>query len=246
MTRTISSLTHPLVKDLVRLRQERSMRLERKSVLIQGRKMIAEVSGVIKLIMTTDLAHIPEGVDATEVVLATSEVLHKVAGVESAEGIVAEIAMPQFASLVGLRRVLALDGISDPGNLGTLLRTALAFGWQGVFLLDNCCDPYNDKALRSAMGATLRLPMRLGLAKELQLLAAAEGWHCYVADLQGQRPETITRKQSLLLILGSEAHGPSVECRQFAEAVTLPMQGPMESLNVSIAGGILMYLLADA
>lgn len=245
MTRVLSSLAHPLVKELVRLREERSERTARGSVLIQGKKMITEVAQhtSVKLLMVADESLIPVGVQTQEVVIATPEIVQKVAGVVSAEGIVAEVTLPAPGDLHGLTRVVALDGVSDPGNLGTLLRTGLAFGWQGVFLLENCCDPYNDKAIRSAMGATFRLPLNTGSSAELQSLAQQNDWDCYVADLKGNRPESVARDRPLLLILGSEAHGPSATARQFAKAITLPMAGPMESLNVSIAGAILMYLL---
>jgi TrmH family RNA methyltransferase len=198
---------------------------------------------LVKLLIVADEALIPPGVHAQEVLVATPQIIHKIAGVVSAEGILAEVAMPTSGSLQGYRRVLALDGVSDPGNMGTLLRTALAFGWEGVFLVENCCDPFNDKALRAAMGATFRLPLRTGTFADLQQLVKENGWHCLVADLEGEDPARVDCNQSLLLILGSEAHGPSAAARQLGQAVTLPMKGAMESLNVSIAGVILMFLL---
>jgi len=142
-----------------------------------------------------------------------------------------------------LQRVLVLDGVADPGNLGTLLRTALALGWEGAYLLQNCCDPYNDKALRAAMGATFRLPLRMGTASTLQQLAEEEDWRCWVADLKGESPESVPTQQKIALILGSEAHGVSEACRRLGRAVAIPMPGSMESLNVSTAGAILLYLL---
>ena len=85
--------------------------------------------------------------------------MKKISGMQTPEGLVVEIEMPKPAPLEGLKYLLALDGVSDPGNVGALLRTALALGWQGIFILDESCDPFNDKALRSARGATFRLPL---------------------------------------------------------------------------------------
>lgn len=243
--RDIESLSHPLVKRLVRLREDSAERLERGTVLIQGRKVVAEVGSetTVRLLLVSDERLVPRGLFAQELIITSEAVMQKVAGVRSAEGIVAEVQMPAAATLQGLQRVVVLDGVADPGNLGTLLRTALALGWQGAYLLQSCCDPYNDKALRAAMGATFRIPLRMGTADELAVLAKTEGWRLLAADLRGSAPETIERKQKVALILGSEAHGVSQVCQRMAQPVAIPMPGSMESLNVSIAGAILMYLL---
>lgn len=243
--RDIESLSHPLVKRLVRLRADRADRLESGTVLIQGRKVVAEVGSAttVRLLLVSDERLVPKGLLAEELIITSEAVIQKVAGVQSAEGIVAEVQMPVAATLQGLHRVVVLDGVADPGNLGTLLRTALALGWQGAYLLESCCDPYNDKALRAAMGATFRIPLRMGTADELAVLAKTEGWRLLAADLRGSAPEAIDRKQKVALILGSEAHGVSRACQRMAKPVAIPMPGSMESLNVSIAGAILMYLL---
>ena len=106
------------------------------------------------------------GIAAERYVTATAPVMQKIAGLGSvgAGALAAEAALPPTADLLGgapgqLRRVLALDGVQDPGNLGTLLRTALALGWQAAVLLPGCCDPYNDKALRASRGAVFKLPL---------------------------------------------------------------------------------------
>lgn len=243
--REIESLSHPLVKRLVRLREDRAARLESGTVLIQGRKVVAEVGSgrAVRLLLVSGERLVPKGLMAQELIITSDAVIQKVAGVQSAEGIVAEVQMPVAVTLQGMHRVVVLDGVADPGNLGTLLRTALALGWQGAYLLESCCDPYNDKALRAAMGATFRLPLRLGTADELALLAKEEGWQLLAADLKGVAPEAMDRRQKVALILGSEAHGVSQACQRMAQPVALPMPGLMESLNVSIAGAILMYLL---
>ncbi len=111
-------------------------------------------------------------------VLRVSEpVFAKITGLQSVQGIgaAAEVDLPHDAQLSSmakgtLRRLLVLDGVQDPGNLGTLLRTALALGWQAVYLLEGCCDPFNDKAVRASRGASFRIPLTHGDWDGLQAL----------------------------------------------------------------------------
>jgi RNA methyltransferase, TrmH family len=245
MPKEISSLQHPLVKHLVRLRQNRDYREEHQSVMVEGTALVREVcqQHPAKLIMTYDETFLPAGVKAEEVVLVNEDIMHKVSGVQTPEGIVAEVAMPKPASMKGKRLIMACDGVSEPGNLGAILRTTLALGWDGAFLLNNSCDPFNDKALRSAKGATFRLPIAMGTWKDLQKIIKENRLEPLVADVAGTPLGSIRVKDGVLLVLGNEAHGPSEESRQICQAVKIPMPGEMESLNVAVAGGILMYVL---
>lgn len=245
MAKIITSLQHPLVKHLVKLRDNRHYRDTEKSVMIEGRAIVAEVCSKqpAKVLLTTTLESIPKNVLADEIVLINDAILQKISGVQSPDNLIAEVTMPTHHSMKGLQWVIAFDGISDPGNLGTLLRTALALGWQGAFLLDNSCDPFNDKALRAAKGATFRLPMTMGNWKQLKEVITLNHLKAFVADTTGVSLSTVAKQDSILLVLGSEAHGPSQESLALCEKICIPMPGEMESLNVAVAGGILMYLL---
>lgn len=243
--RTITSLTHPLVKHLVNLRESASYRDINNSVLIQGSKLVKELGAreCLRLLVVAHIDLIPAGIQAAEIVIATEGVLQKISGVMTTEGVVAEVNRPVWHALEGFKKVLALDGISDPGNLGTLIRTALALGWDGIYLLEGCCDPYNDKALRSAMGATFCLPMARGSWPALKELAGIRGWTPVVGDLDGIVVDEMMWDEGILLVLGNEAKGISETARLFCRAITIPMPGTAESLNVAIAGAILMYIL---
>jgi RNA methyltransferase, TrmH family len=245
MLREITSLQHPLVKHLVRLRQNRDYRDEHQSVVIEGAKLIQEVCSHhhTKMILVCDESLIPSGIKTDDTVLVNEDIMHKISAVKSPEGIIAEVALPKNASLHGKRYILACDGISDPGNMGTLIRTALALGWDGAFLLNNCCDPYNDKAIRAAKGATFRLPIGAGSWKELKELAQNNQLKPLLADISGISINQYAAQDSLLLVLGNEAHGASEETQKLCEKIKIPMPGEMESLNVAVAGGILMYHL---
>lgn len=247
MVREITSLQHPMVKHFVRLRQNRDYRDDHQSVVIMGDKMIHEVCSRhhTKNLMVYDPTFIPNGVSADEVLIVNEAVMQKATGMTSSEGMIAEVAMPKQSSLTGMRRIIVCDAISDPGNLGSLLRSALALGWQGVFILSNSCDPFNDKALRAAKGATFRLPMAMGSWETLEQLIQQDRLQPIVADIQGSALDTISKQERVLLVMSNEAHGISEEAKRLCQKVTIPMSGEMESLNVAAAGAIFMYALRN-
>lgn len=245
--REITSLQHELVKHLVRLRQNRAYREEHQSVLISGLKIVSEVCQQqrAKRLITCDESSIPAGMLCDEILVVNEAIMQKISGLAQPEGLLAEVVMPKTDLQVGksLQYLIACDGINDPGNLGNLLRTALALGWQGVFLLGDCCDPFNDKALRAAKGATFRLPLLSGSWEDLNKLIQENQLQPWVADLEGTPLAQIGEQAGVLLVLSNEAHGVSKEAAQICQKVTIPMPGKMESLNVSSAGAILMYVL---
>ncbi|XP_002964839.2 uncharacterized protein LOC9660188 [Selaginella moellendorffii] len=156
-------------------------------------------------------------------------------------------------------RLLILDGIQDPGNLGTLLRTATAFAWDGVFLLPGCCDPFNDKTLRASRAANFRMPIAAGTWPQIQAFGKANAMKFYAgipeqvhsSRLHSKKnsPEALIEKikseKSLCLVLGSEGQGLSDPARRGSQHLTVPMPGKFESLNVAVVGGILMFLLMN-
>lgn len=245
MNDRLTSPQNPKVKHLSHLRQNRDYRDDNKSVLIEGRKIISEVCPFhhTKCIMTYDISFVPPGVEADEIFIVNEAVMRKVSGSQNPEGIIAEVEMPETPSLQGLKWIVAFDGVSDPGNLGTLLRTTLALGWEGVFILDNSCDPFNDKALRAAKGATFRLPIATGNWEQLKKIIQVNKLKPFAANMNGTDLEKVKVDNGILLILSHEAHGVSDEAAEICEYIRIPMPGEMESLNVAIAGGILMYVL---
>lgn len=243
----ISSLQHPLVKHLVKLRQNSDYRYDHHAILIEGIKMISEASSLspFKTILTSTPELIPKQAKAEEILLASPAIIQKISGLQSPEGILAEVTMPKPSSLKEKKYILALDQVNDPGNLGTILRTALALGWGGVFFLEESCDPYNEKALRASRGAVFRLPMARGKWQDLQKIVQENKLKAYVADTEGLPFNQISSSEGILLVLGNEAHGPSQKTLSTCTPITIPMPGKMESLNVSVAAGILLYTLKN-
>jgi len=237
--RLISSLQHPVVKRLVKLRDNRAFRAQEKSVLIVGVTLVSDVAA--RLPLKTLISVDPLPFNAKESYLAPPNVLEKIINISSHDLVAAEVELPEQSSLENLGTIVILDGLADPGNVGTILRTAVALGWEGAFLTPNTADPFNDKALRAARGAPLFLPLKQGSYAELEKLVHQSGMTVYIADIEGKKLTEVSFKKPLALVLGHETQGPSAEARALGQTVSIPMTNQMESLNVATAGAILMY-----
>lgn len=237
----IHSLQHPFVKFLIKLRTDKKIRNEYRQALVIGTKMVEELQNLEYLIVQKGSSY-SKKLKAKESWVVSEAVLKKITGVENPEPVAGVVALPPWDSLHGKNWILGLDNISDPGNLGTLLRSALALDWEGAFITHGSADPYNDKALRSAKGATFRMPMRMGTQEELLDWAIHENMSPVVADLHGSPLEQWQSKKRTLLILGNESLGISPIFKKNFPSITIPMK-KMESLNVATAGAILMYSL---
>lgn len=233
----VTSLQHPIVKTFVKLRTSRKFRYEQQRVVIAGIKQVSEADGVEALILRKGFSL---DKSAKQLYYVTEEILKKITGLETPEPAAAIVSMPAWSTLEGMNKIVVFNGIADPGNLGTLLRTALALGWEGAFLTEQCVDPFNDKALRAAKGATFALPLRIGTTEELMRLM--EDYSAWVADMDGTPLSEVKRSKKMLLILGNEANGVSDELKKGCGSVSIPISG-IESLNVAAAGAILMYAL---
>lgn len=242
VTKEIKSLQHPIVKHLVKLRKEKRYREEKRSLLLEGKKMVYEYQGAVDLLLTTRGTNIPDHLSPKMRFVVSPEIIEKIAGTSSPEPFLAEVPLPSSTNLDEKTCLLALDRISDPGNLGTLLRTALAFGFDGIFLIE-CTDPFSPKALRSAKGATFHLPIQNGSADDLLKLVEKNRLTPYIGDTGG---EDITMTAPLVLILGNEAHGPCETLKNSGKVVAISIESQTESLNVAVAGGILMNKIREA
>lgn len=231
LTKKIDSLQHPLVKRWVKLRTERSYREETQAVLVVGKKIVREIP--VKILISTTPG---PGVHY----LVTDEILKKITGLNQPDGYAAEVEIPKPQMLFGLKYLLILDRIADPGNLGTLLRTALALNWEGVIVTPDTVDLFNDKALRAAKGATFRLPYTCLTHEEIAEFIRKNGIHAFTADTDGKPFEQTSFKPPLALILSNESTGPA---HDIGQKITIPMSGSMESLNVAAAGAILLYAM---
>lgn len=143
---------------------------------------------------------------------------------------------------------VALDGVQDPGNLGTIIRTAVAAGAKGIFLLKGTVDPYNEKCVRSTMSALCNIPIFEDVTlSEFYDFIKDNTIKTYVTSLKNAKPyHTISYPKRTMIILGNEGNGVSREIIEMCDqAITIPMYGDIESLNVSIAAALCMYKVRE-
>lgn len=173
--------------------------------------------------------------------------LAELAGTDTPQGIIAVAEMPgstlrTLDVLTGDAVLLLLDAVQDPGNLGTLVRTAEALGAGGIVMLPGTVDPWNPKAVRAAMGSTFRVPIIPAGWEDLAPWLRERGYHVLAAAMGGapvQRP-----RGRVALVVGNEGAGISPETMEHADArVGIPLRGRAESLNVAAAAAILLYEL---
>jgi TrmH family RNA methyltransferase len=178
------------------------------------------------------------GVDVEEV---KAEVLRSAGETESNQGIVAALKLVDLPIPTALNFVLIPDQIRDPGNLGTLIRSAAAAGAQAVFIPPETVDPFAPKVVRAGMGAHFRLPICCLSWQEIS--AQLNSLTSFLADAQGQTScWGADFRQPLALIVGGEADGASEPARNLANiVVNIPMPGKIESINAGVAGAVLMF-----
>ncbi|MCR4805074.1 MAG: RNA methyltransferase [Clostridia bacterium] len=138
--------------------------------------------------------------------------------------------------------VLVCDRIQDPGNLGTLLRTAESCGFSGALLLKGCADPYGPKAVRSSAGCVFRFPVLLcESAGEALDMLARQRKRVWTAHMEGAPCWEAPLGKDIALVVGNEGNGADDAFLKGADRVSIPMEGQAESLNAAVACGILMY-----
>lgn len=176
-------------------------------------------------------------IDVEEV---AGDLLQKLSDTETPQGILAVLEFSNLKLPETLDFVLIPDQIRDPGNLGTLIRTAVATGVQAILLPPDTTDPFSPKAVRSGMGAHFRLPIHELTWEEIKTHTA--GLNVFLADMNGAPCWEADLRTPLALIVGSEAEGASEAGRNLAtQKLSLPMAGKVESLNAGVAGSVLMF-----
>jgi len=158
------------------------------------------------------------------------------------QGIAAVLPLPQLAWPAQPSLLLILDGVSDPGNAGTLLRSAEAAGCDGVIFAPGAVDPFNDKVVRAGMSAHFRMPLRICTTWSAVDALLPPGIACYLADAHAALDyATVAWRAPSVLVVSNEAHGASPDARARSIAVTIPMYGAGESLNAAVAGSVILF-----
>lgn len=238
--KNVTALSNSRILHLMRLRSSRTYRKKMQTALVIGKKFIEDISKIYSPLLVLQANESCSSL-CEQLFSVSSELLSKIAGVSLSKGTVAEFAIPPCTSLQKVDKLLVLDRIKDPGNLGTLIRTALAFGWNHLFFLPGSCDLFNEKVIRASAGSCFFAKREEGDWQRLIKLAEEQNLEPLIAHTEGTNIEKIRCKRPLLVI-SSESFGPSQEMKNWGQKVTIPTQ-TIESLNAAIAGGILLYLL---
>jgi TrmH family RNA methyltransferase len=255
----ITSARHPLVRTLRRL-GEHPHRDPQGRIVLDGPTLVSEAldAGVVidaVLVARRDLgpraAALVERLRGAAVAVhdATPRVVQAASGVVTSQGIVAIARAPAVAAMGLLDApdllLLVADGIQDPGNVGTLIRTAAAAGASAVALTEGTADPYHPKVVRAAMGAAFRVPL---LPIERQVLGeelARRGVVVLVADAhRGTDYTEAPVSRPVAVVIGSEVAGPDPSWLEHGTVVRIPLYGAVESLNAAVAAGIVLYEIA--
>lgn len=242
-------------KLLIALRR-RKVRASEGLFLAEGIRVSEELlrtSIVLRLaLVSTGLEDTPRGqalaerLESMGALRVTEPTLAKFATTDAPQGVllVAEVPPAAPETLDTAVLVLALDGVQDPGNFGTLIRAADAFGVNVVCALPGCVDPWNPKVVRAAAGSSFRVPI-LSLSNEDAARRLAQlDFAILVADAAGVDVAERARARRTALVVGNEGAGVQPFWRDAAHAIVgVPTSGPVESLNVAMATGILLYEL---
>jgi len=242
-----------------RLRHRKS-RVREGLVLVEGVRAVREALDAgadVRFVITAarlgsapggrDLVSIMEGAGIAPDVIGDAD-LASLADTEHPQGVLAVFAQPELGPEIVRPggRYVVIDGVQDPGNVGTLIRGAVAFDVEGVVVLDGTADPWGAKAVRASAGMVFRKPVvSLQFGEAMQRLAG-EGIPVLVADPEGTDVTTFDLPDGWALVVGNEGAGPRREVEASGgERVSIPMPGPAESLNVGVAGAILLYALTQ-
>ncbi|MBQ4369796.1 MAG: RNA methyltransferase [Oscillospiraceae bacterium] len=240
----ITSRKNPLIAHIKKLFSDGACRREYGELVCEGEKLLQEAVSAgmrIKTVLTcADIPDLPEG---AELIRTTKSIIESLSSLRSSREIIFTCSLPDtdLPALPGGRYVL-LDGVQDPGNLGTVARSANAFGFDGVLLCGACADPYSPKTLRACMGALFHIPVyRVSVEDVKKLVDSGEPlWGTFPAgEAEDIRNVVFTNG---MLAIGSEGRGISEEIKALCtRKVTIPMRPNCESLNAAAAAAVLMW-----
>ncbi len=247
----ITSPQNPKIAYVRRLAHRRARQREGRLV-VEGQRLLNEALAAGSrpdFVLLSEAFHAsPTGVELFECLRRQAVAVYEVADrlwpslarTVHPQGVIAVVPTPRLPEPATPDLVLVADAVRDPGNLGTLLRAALASGTQLVITTPGTVDPTNDKVVRSAMGAHFRLPIR-----ELSYDAvwpAIAGLAVWVADTHASLPyDMVDWRRPSALVIGSEAAGPSAAALSRGQPIAIPMAAGVESLNAAVAGAIILF-----
>lgn len=254
----ITSLKNPLIKEIKSLYRKKE-RIKNSSFIIEGIKIIQEAINyeypIRNIIYTDRLLNTKDGMEFYESIIGLDNITYvpdnifkEISDTENPQGILA-IARFEYKTIEQIHKkeklfLLLLDGLQDPGNMGTIIRTADAFNIDGIIITSGSVDPYNPKVVRATMGSIFRVPLYYtsdGLSELTSL--RDKNIKIYSTSLEGSIPiYNANFKESIVLIVGNESKGVSDDYYSLSDKlIKIPMPGNAESLNAGVAASIIMY-----
>lgn len=249
MITRIESTQNPRVKQWKKL-QTKKERNKTGLFLIEGTHLIEEAlkykAHVKEFIVREGTEYSLLDVGETDIFEVTEEIMKQISDTETPQGIAAVCGMFNPSPInIETARILLIDNVQDPGNLGTMIRTADAAGMDAVILGEGCVDLYNGKVIRSTQGSLFHIPIFAGSLEEWIKQLTGKGVPVFGTALEGARNyKEIEPCPQFALLVGNEGNGvnPSL-LKETDENLYIPIYGKAESLNVSIATAVLLYHL---
>jgi len=207
--------------------------------IIEGEKAIFENLGSVDQIFIREDKDVTPNLKDMEPVILSKKLFAQITDLETCPGILATVEIPSKSEISF--PFLVLDRLQDPGNMGTILRTAAAFGYQTIFVID-CVDVWSQKVLRAGMGNQFKLNI---METDYTSLEKQTGdARLFIADMGGSDSVYGLEDHNYGLVLGNEGQGVSETIKELPHTIlSIPMENKVESLNVAVAGAILMYTL---
>ena len=251
----ITSKENQLIKHIIKLK-EKKYRKEYNEYIIEGVKIVEEAieeKAKIKQIIISEDAinselvqkHLKEKLQKIDYIQVPSNIFKLISEVEKPQGVLAVIKKENGGEDIDYNQdiILALDDLQDPGNLGTILRTADSVGLNQILISKGTTDSYNSKVIRSTMGAIFRVKIvECEDLKQTLKRLQENNFKVMVTDLGTDKSIYDIKLQKNVIVIGNEANGVSKEIKKIADTkAIIPMFGKTESLNASIATGVILY-----
>lgn len=249
----ITSSQNAQIKNIIRLNQKAKARSEQGVFVVEGRKMFFEAPDdwVDKVYVTASLesdAALMERARRFPYELVEDSVFRQMSDTQTPQGILAVLRQPSYHIEEIVEKeaplLMILEGLQDPGNLGTILRTGEGAGVDGVILTKTCVDITNPKVIRATMGSMYRMPyVYVENIPAVRELLKKKNISTYAAHLAGKNHyDEENYRTGTAFLIGNEGNGLTEEASRAADhLIRIPMQGKVESLNAAMAAGILMY-----
>ncbi|MBR6737168.1 MAG: RNA methyltransferase [Clostridia bacterium] len=240
-----SSKQNKLIKSVYSLKDKKG-RISQGLYVVEGFKMVLEAISAgapIERIFGTEEALSKLNANGYEIVTVSPEVFSYISSEVTPQGVLATVKVPKTKAVAPTKNALVLDGVSDPGNMGTIIRTACAFGFNDIYLV-NCTDPYAPKAVRASMSGIYFV--NLYKVDYEGLFSALSGYDILSLDMGGEDIASVKVSKKFALVVGNEANGLSSEITaKTSKFISIPMREHSESLNAGVAVSIAMYKLSN-